>query len=129
MYIRTRTGNVLYDVMLNVKWTAKIDNGLKYYDFDGDYAGLVICENNFKSQGDNLIDVLELDDIIEFNDPRYTNEVYRILSFITSIGNNFDGVKFIDTNDEYSFNEIYLLSLNVKVITHEQYMKLAQEIK
>jgi hypothetical protein len=107
MYIRTRTGNVLYDVMLNVKWTAKIDNGLKYYDFDGDYAGLVICENNFKSQGDNLSDVLEVKDIIIFDDN--TSTIYDGIKGVIDSFNIFDMIK--------------------KVVPHEQYMKLAQEIK
>jgi hypothetical protein len=121
MYIRTECGRI-----------GTLENNFTVMH-DRNYVQLTkslgVSKFKIKSSGDNLIDVLDLDDIIEFNDPRYTNEVYRIISFITSIGNNFDGVKFIDTNDEYSFNEIHLLSLNVKVITHEQYMKLAQEIK
>jgi hypothetical protein len=114
MYIRTRTGNVLYDVMLNVKWTAKIDNGLKYYDFDGDYAGLVICENNFKSQGDNLIDVLEDNDMIT-----YKGEEEFGFTRLYGAYDNF----YLESNN--SQLQVDLIS---NVITHEQYMKLAQKV-
>jgi hypothetical protein len=115
MYIRTECGLIRNVDEIEI-------SGAYYKPVTGFEYGIV-------KRGDNLIDVLDLDDIIEFNDPRYTNEVYRITSFITSIGNHFTGIKFIETNDDYNFNETDLSGLNIKVITHEQYMKLAQEVK
>ena len=68
-----------------------------------------------KKQGDNLIDVLEVGDIITSN--LTTDETLNIISSIDERGIRAGmAILFTDT-------------VITKVITHEQYMPLAQEVK
>ena len=110
MYIRTKPSN--------------IDVGGDIYIIDDDNFKIVdngcglevwIKETNsrryIKSQGDNLIEVLEENDIVF--------DMYGFEGMITKIGN--DRV-FFKSHMAYE-NEID------KVVTHEQYLPLAQEVK
>ena len=112
MYIRTECGLIV--------------QGSK----ENDGNGIEICNNDYahdwsngrtlkiKSQGDNLIDVLEVDDMIL--DKRLTIFL-RLDKFITSTYNDFIQLD-IGTGG-------YIIEENIsKVITHEQYMPLAQEV-
>jgi len=123
MYIRTVIGNILKNPNIIYPNYA---NGKGY--ISNEYRTLI----GIKSQGDNLIDVLELDDIIEFNDPRYTNEVYREQYFIISIDSTYSvsdiARKDIQLSDNYWRSVNDLLKLDLKIITYEQYMPLAQEV-
>jgi hypothetical protein len=76
-----------------------------------------------KSQGDNLIDVLEVGDIIVYSGVLGT----KIISDINS-----DEIYFITANihktlKKDAFN-VHVISGCVRIITHEQYMKLAQDV-
>ena len=75
-----------------------------------------------KSQGDNLIDVLEEKDLVIFN-----NSV-QIVKY-----RNGEGLVVLDyysVDDTAEIDELREEHLkHYKIITHEQYMKLAQETK
>jgi len=115
MYIRTSCGvlGILKHIKLNMyefNNERYIKNGIRLHNSNHDYT--------IKSQGDNLIDVLEVDDMIL--DKRLTIFL-RLDKFITSTYNDFVQLD-IGTGG-------YIIEENIsKVITHEQYLPLAQEV-
>lgn len=76
-----------------------------------------------KKQGDNLIDVLEWEDLIIGDD----GFIYTIVAYM------FENDKLIDKSMQ-SVSEIWKeiniseIDFDFKVITHEQFMPLAQEV-
>jgi hypothetical protein len=98
-------------------------NGM-HYELKGDvlfYAkGYEKLE--IKSQGDNLIDVLKLHEDILID--KRTKQKYVVSIYDNNL------IELLPLNDSQSLivNNIGL-ETGYKVITHEQYMKLAQEIK
>jgi len=104
MYIRTECGLIqIYEFNRNIELetVAELVNG-------------ETINYKVKKQGDNLIDVLEAGDIAR-----------DTITNTTLIIKEFDG-KFVIFNDDTctSFVDI----VNFKIITHEQYMKLEQEV-
>jgi hypothetical protein len=112
MYIRTECGFILDNASYDERYYFNkklglcemgngyiMDKGTKCY--------------NIKSQGDNLIDVLEDGDLIMGISP-YGG--FQHWYNVKNLHLKQDTIKMLEEN-------------NTKVITHEQYMKLAQEIK
>ena len=104
MWVRTECGKLI-DM-------SKVYGYVKY----GYYWNNDLYEKyKIKKQGDNLIDVLEVDDIV----------IYGVENFSGSIMSIAYGEIYISDDTWFNPNKV---KIN-KVITHEQYMPLAQEIK
>jgi hypothetical protein len=101
MHIRTECGKIVSSNRINY-----IQDNKVHIKYETKNHGTDVLRN-IKSQGDNLSDVLEVKDIIIFNDN--TSTIYDGIKGVIDSFNIFDMIK--------------------KVVTHEQYMKLAQEIK
>ena len=104
MYIRTKTGKIanVGEIVRNSKNEIIVIENLNGNNL---IAPIVI-----KSQGDNLIDVLEVGDIVT----RKEVEIDNYINFSVNILEN----KFNMQEDKI-----------VSVITHEHYMPLKQEVK
>jgi hypothetical protein len=92
---------------------------------------------NIKSQGDNLIDVLEDKDLIVEVYTKENDETYTLYEY-KGIGVDRYKKQYVITNTSVKFYEedLHLKETYIgnndttefKIITHEQYMKLAQEV-
>jgi hypothetical protein len=129
MYIRTKTSN------LDIGGEIYIidDDNFKIVDND---CGLEVWrkETNtrrpIKSMGDNLIDVLELTDKFELI-ALIEDTIY--LCTLVEIIKSENLIRFLMQDGIfYSLSTILMTDKNYKILSitaHEQYMKLAQEIK
>jgi hypothetical protein len=105
MYIRTECGLIqIYHFNRDTK-----------LDKVGELVDGKFIEYKVKSQGDNLIDVLEDNDII-----------YDTSSLVKMFFKEYRS--YYSRNDNKLMNE-HLSYCDIRIITHEQYMKLAQEVK
>ena len=133
MYIRTKCG-----IVTNAFRFATNDNGIIKLVKNG----LVDSRIFFvKSQGETLIDVLEdLDQIIQVTEQIENGIVvrtYYVVYLCNGIGVDRHNEKFIRTQNSVKLYEENLLEVlendtykeYFKIITHEQYMKLALEVK
>jgi hypothetical protein len=76
-----------------------------------------------KSQGDNLIDVLEEKDIVYYN---YNKGDWFAIGIISIVPYKGDLIKFRNGLLETKYKNQYKI---LSVITHEQYEPLKQEVK
>ena len=116
MYIRINIGLILVKVSVNKHNTTYADYTGKTYYKRQDANTLYDNDSNvftIKSQGANLIDVLEDNDVICFDKDFIVDRAF---------------LKTMPYPKADSLR-IYLNTHEIKIITHEQYMKLAQEVK
>ena len=115
MWIRTECGELLQETTTDCRWYWNKKIGLCEMG-----NGYVMDKRNkminFTKSGDNLIDVLEVDDTIISKHPIKPNKF-----IITAIDKKLNEV----VCDSWRIKESYIK----QVITHEQYMPLAQEVK
>jgi len=129
MYIRLECGKLAYEFESGRFHLLGDSNGIIYV-IENDknkkrvligYFGRDAIVLNIKSQGEDLIDVLEVGDIVYYN---YCKSDWFDIGIISIIPYKGSSIKFRNGLLNTKHNHKIL-----KIITHEQYLPLAQEVK
>jgi hypothetical protein len=124
MYIRTECGKIQNIVSNNNNYWFKTKYGETRMKLDIDNKLTFVSKDfKIKSQGDNLIDVLEEKDIVYYN---YNKGDWFAIGIISIVPYKGDLIKFRNGLLETKYKNQYKI---LSVITHEQYEPLKQEVK